>query len=192
MAIKPKPAGPAPTRALLHEAALRHLSRFATTEAGLVRVLDRRVQRWARAAASEGMATEAATADACVSVRTVARALVDAGAIDDAAFAAARARRLARAGRSRRATSAHLAAKGVPAELAQAALPAGDELPTALAYARRRRMGPFRDGDGTDAESRLRELGALARAGFGRDTAERALAMDADEAAALVLALKRG
>jgi len=33
------PAGPAPARAKLHEAALAHLARFSATEAGLVRVL---------------------------------------------------------------------------------------------------------------------------------------------------------
>ncbi len=189
MAPPPKPAGRAPTRAQLHEAALRHLSRFATTEAGLVRVLDRRVQRWARAAAAEGQGIEQDVPVARADARLVARALVETGVIDDAAFAAARAARLVRAGRSRRATSAHLLAKGVPAGMAHEALPGDDELPSALAFARRRRIGPFR---GTaDAEARVRDMGALARAGFPREVAERALAMDADDAAAIVLALKR-
>ncbi|MGI4953795.1 MAG: hypothetical protein ACRYGM_18485, partial [Janthinobacterium lividum] len=53
-------AGPVPDRASLHEAALRHLTRFAATEAGLVRVLDRRVQRWLRLAEAEGRVAEAA------------------------------------------------------------------------------------------------------------------------------------
>ena len=43
-----RPAGPAPTRAKLHEAALAHLAKFSATEAGLIRVLDRRIARWAR------------------------------------------------------------------------------------------------------------------------------------------------
>lgn len=190
-ATTPRPAGSAPGRAQLHEAALRHMARFAVTEVGLKRVLERRVQRWARAAAAEGRETAEDVAAGRAEAARVARALVVSGMVDDAAFAAARAARLVRAGRSRRAVAAHLAGKGVQAEVAEAALPAAEqELPAALAYARRRRLGPFREAG--DAEVRLRDLGALARAGFSRDVAERALDMDAGQAEALVLKLKRG
>ena len=77
--------------------------------------------------------------------------------------------RLARTGRSRRAIGAHLAAKGVPAETARAALPDDPEaeLDAALAYARRRRIGPFRAAE-ADADAWRREAAALARAGFAR------------------------
>lgn len=189
----PKPAGAAPTQASLHEAALRHLSRFATTEMGLVRVLDRRVQRWARAAGAEGGETTEPAAAAREAVRAVARALVVAGAIDDAAFAQARAGRLARAGRSRRATTAYLAGKGVAAATAVAALPSeAEEVAAALAYARRRRIGPFRLGGDADPAVRQKEMAAMGRAGFPREVAARALALPAEEALALVLELKRG
>src|SRR5215218_4105656 len=47
-------AGPPPTEAALHQAALAHLARFAASEAGLRRVLERRVDRWARRAEVEG------------------------------------------------------------------------------------------------------------------------------------------
>ena len=192
-----KPAGPAPDRARLNEAALRHLSRFATTEAGLVQVLDRRVQRWARLAESEGVDAASAMPGARAAVRLVARALVEAGLIDDAAFAAARAARLARAGRSRRTVSAHLAAKGVDPALAREALPGPEQdLPVALAYAKRRRLGPYgaepAPDDAAAPERHLRQLGALARAGFPRDVAERALRLSREEADAMVAALKRG
>ena len=192
MAREPKPAGPAPSRASLHEAALRHLSRFAATEAGLVRVLDRRVQRWARMMQAEGATLADQVATARAAVREVARGLVTAGAIDDAVFAQARAARLNRAGRSRRATTAHLAAKGVAAETVAAALPPeAAEFGAALAFAKRRRIGPFRPGD-PDPETRQRDLATLARAGFPRDVAHRALSAAPDDAAAQVLALKRG
>lgn len=190
---EPRPAGKAPSQASLHEAALRHLSRFATTETGLVRVLDRRVQRWARAAGAEGAETGEGVAAAREAVRAVARALVAAGVIDDAAFARAGAARLARAGRSRRATTAHLAGKGVAAGVAAAALPsAEEEVGAALAYARRRRIGPFRLGGEVDAAVRQKELAAMGRAGFPRGVAERALAVPPEDAAAMVLELKRG
>lgn len=190
------PAGPAPGQSRLHDAALAHLARFAVTEAGLVRVLDRRIDRWARAAGAEGApdpdAIVAAAQASRQAAREVARALVQSGVVDDTAFAGARARSLTRAGRSRRAVSAHLAAKGVPQELAQSALPDPEsELAAALAYARRRRLGPFRIVD-ADADTLRRELGALARAGFPQPVAQQALRMDPDDAKALVIRLKQG
>jgi len=192
----PRPAGSAPARARLHDAALAHLARFAATEAGLVRVLDRRIDRWARAAGAEGTLDPDAIAGAQrasrLAAREVACALVQSGVVDDTAFAGARARSLTRAGRSRVAVSAHLAAKGVPQAVAQAALPDPEsELAAALAYARRRRLGPFRASD-ADEDTRRKELGALARAGFPQPVAQQALRMAPDDAKALVTRLKQG
>jgi regulatory protein len=192
----PRPAGPAPTAARLREAALAHLARFAATEAGLRRVLERRVDRWARAAEAEGQPREAiaaAAAAARAAAARVARAMVEEGAVDDAAFAESRARRLARAGRSRRAIAAHLAARGVDAATAAAALPEGEEaeLAAALAFCRRRRIGPFARA-AEDAEARRRALAALARGGFAQAVARAALAMDAAEAEERLLAARRG
>jgi regulatory protein len=188
-------AGPAPDTAALHDAALTYLARYASTEAGLRRVLERRVERWAR------MAADAADADiiagqvsaAREAVRGVVCRLVAAGAVDDAAFAENRARSLVRAGRSRRAAAAHLAAKGVDPETARAALSVDDEseLAAALVLARRRHIGPFRSGDAPDMAQRRRELAMLARAGFPQDVARRALAMETDGAEILVNRLRR-
>ena len=66
-------------------------------------MLANRVRRWARAAEAEGQDTEAGLHEGLAAARRVAAAMVAAGAVDDAGFAAARARRLARSGRSRRA-----------------------------------------------------------------------------------------
>jgi regulatory protein len=180
------PAGPPPDLSRLREAAVAHLARFAATETGLARVLARRIDRWARAAEAEAqpdVAPRAAAARALIA--EVARAMVAAGAVDDTAFAASRARRLARTGRSRRATLAHLGAKGVDGATAIAALPPPEaELLAALAFCRRRRLGPFaRDAD----LPLVKALGALARAGFPQGIARQALAMDPDEAETLLL-----
>lgn len=187
----PRPAGPPPDRASLHDAALHHLARYAATQAGMLRVLERRILRWQRAAEADSEAAGPAMAAA----RAVVAALAESGVIDDAGFAAARARRLVRSGRSRRAVSAHLMAKGVAAETADAALPdAQAEMAAAVALARRRRVGPFRppeEGE-PDADARARTLAIFGRAGFGRDVAERALRLDPDEAADWLLALKQG
>jgi regulatory protein len=189
---EPRPAGPPPDAAALREAALAHLARFATTEAGLRRVLQRKVDRWVRAAEAEGHADTAARAAAAKSeAAEVARRMVAQGAVDDAAFAASRARRLLRTGRSQRAALAHLRAKGVDAETAAAALPGGEEaeLDAALAFCRRRRLGPFARDAAEDTA--LKALGALARAGFTREVAGRALRMPADDAEARLLASRQ-
>jgi regulatory protein len=112
--------------------------------------------------------------------------------VDDEAFAAARARRLNQAGRSRRAIAAHLAVKGVPAATAAGLLEETDELAAALGHLRRRRAGPFAAEQPPSPEARLKALGALARAGFPRDLAERALDMDPEDATDRLLAARRG
>lgn len=175
-----------PTRATLHDAALRHVARYATTQAGLLRVLERRIARWARTA-PEGSEENIATAQAAA--REVAAQLVAAGAVSDAAFAASRARSLTRAGKSRRAVAAHLAARGVDGETTRTALPEdpAKELAAALLAARRRRIGPFRATAEIDPPGRLKQLAALARAGFTQDIARQALATPRAEAEEILI-----
>ncbi len=195
------PPGPPPDEPALRQAALNHLARYAATQAGLLRVLGRRVQRWARAAESEAGgeadAVAAAAAAAMDAARAVVARLAAVGAVDDAAFAAGRARSLRRAGRSGRAIAAHLQAKGVPPELAAAPDDPAAELAAALLYARRRRMGPFRHlvdlaGEDPDRDpgQRARDLARLARAGFSAAVAIQALDLPPEDAEALVLAAR--
>ncbi|GAN68006.1 RecX family transcriptional regulator [Acetobacter orleanensis] len=217
-------APPPPDRKILREAALAHLARFATTRQGLEQVLLRRIARWERSALKAGVEQDDVRAKAAALrpvVEAVAEEMIRLGAVDDAAFAQARARRLVRSGRSGRAVQAHLAARGVEADVREAALqevvegfsPADVELSSALVLARKRRLGPFAgapslrpprvsgmqesgaqdfgaqdDGDGRspglspeEAEQR-RAMGIFARAGFGRDVAQRVLEMDPEEA----------
>ncbi len=195
----PRPLAPPPDAAGLREAALAHLARYATTEARLRQVLDRRLERWARAAAAvmDQAAIEAALAAGRAAAPGVVAALAAAGALDDAGFAASRARALQRAGRSRRAIAANLAAKGVPAETARAALAEDDgagEFAAALLLARRRRLGPFRAAPlaSDDPAAARREQGVLARAGFAESVVRRALACDRAEAEGLIERLRRG
>ncbi|MBX3224802.1 MAG: RecX family transcriptional regulator [Labilithrix sp.] len=180
--------GPAPARSVLHEAALSYLARGSATAATLTRVLERKVTTWARRAERAGRDAELVAGDlvACrESIAAIVARFREVGLIDDAAYAASRARSLSRAGRSRRAISAHLAAKGVAAETVREALPndATVELAAALAFARKRRIGPFaRDAADDDRAARQKALAAMARAGFGWSTCERALGMDREEA----------
>ena len=184
-----KRVGRAPDESSLHEAALTHLARYAATQAGLRRVLERRIDRWVRSEPG-GVDSEQEQAAREAAGRVVVR-LAAAGALDDAAFAASRAARLARSGHSRRAILAYLAARGVDRETIDTV--AGDdpeaEFAAALKLAFRRRIGPFRAGPVCE-ETASRELAVMARAGFARDKAERVLCMDSGEAEAVLLRLK--
>ncbi len=186
-----------PDHSALREAALAHLARYEATEAGLLRVLARRILRWARGAATsaEGMETaeiERMVADAEAEARRVVASLATAGGVDDRRFAASRARRHAREGKSARASQAHLSASGIPAPLArEAAARDGDrELDAAVAHASRRRLGPFAAKPDPDeaaaarAARRHRTLASFARAGFSSATAQAALRLDRAEAEA--------
>ena len=171
-----------PTRERLHARALRYLERFAATEAHLRRVLLRRALRDAEALGLEP------TPVRCLVDEVVAR-VVAAGLIDDRLFAQGRARRLAEGGRSPPRIRAALAAKGLGAEAVTQALERlgeeqGDvELAAAIAYARRRRLGPWRPADARAAGLEAKDLAGLARAGFSYRVAR--LVVDAEDPEAL-------
>ncbi len=124
----PRIAGPPPDMAMLYDAALAYLARYAATELSLRRVLERRVERWARLAGGSGDPESIAESAAVAreAVRAVVARLAAAGAVNDTTYAESRALSLRRAGRSRRAVTAHLAAKGVSSEIARAAVPNDD------------------------------------------------------------------
>jgi len=174
-------AGKPPDAARLYEAALNHMARYAATETGLARVLARRVDRWARLQGEEAEDIAEAIRRAKAEIPGVLRRLRELGVLNDAAFAASRAKRLTREGKSRRATLAHLAAKGVKAP-ALADDPER-ELAAACAYLRRRRAGPF----GHAPADKI--LAAMARGGFSQATARRALGLDREAAEALISSL---
>ena len=174
-AALPRPTPPV-TAAWLERAALHYLERYSASAEMLRRTLRRRVEKRARARGEETGAFFAMVE------ATVARA-VSAGLVDDARFAAARLATLRRRGTSSRGASAKLAAKGLSRDTVETAMeaereriPEADataiEAQAAQAYAKRRRLGPFRRPE-TRALHRDRDLAALARAGFAYDLARR-------------------
>jgi regulatory protein len=187
-----------PDEATLREAALAHLARFAATEAGLLRVLRRRVQRWVARARADAVDAETIAEQrqlALAAVSDVVQRLTAAGAVDDGAFAASRAARLSRSGRSRRVIAAHLAARGVDRETTALALEGEgiDEFGAAVLFARRRRAGPFRPVSpaASAADERGHDLATFARAGFSRAIATRVLGLSKEEAADAVDRLRQ-
>lgn len=183
---------PPPDPGSLYQAALNHLARYAATEAGLRRVLLRRVDRWARQQTDPDAAAPviAAARDA---IEKVIGRLAEAGAVSDAVFAESRAKSLLRAGRSTRVVQARLLAKGVATEVARAAsaTDAEAELAAALVLVRKRRIGAYRAAEDADAAIRMKEMALLARAGFSREIAEQALATSRQEAERRIFDLRQ-
>lgn len=155
------------TPGYLERAALFYLDRYATSADNLRRVLRRKVARSAWAHGTDPAAGEAA-------IDTLIARFLGAGLLDDARYAETHARSLSRRGQSLRGIRRQLLQKGVGEDEIAAALAGlsdelGDpELAAALAYARRRRLGPFRAGAERPAQ-RERDLAALARRGFAVD-----------------------
>jgi regulatory protein len=182
---------PPPDAAALNQAAMNYIARYAATQAAVRRMLQRRIDRWVRLQTDADAASTAA-APACAAINPTIEKLIRLGVLSDEAFATSRAGGLRRAGASSRAVQQRLIAKGIDIDLAQAAASTDPEaeLAAALVLVRRRRLGHF--GTVTDDPAqRARHLAILARAGFSRDTAERALKTDVQDAEARIFALRQ-
>lgn len=170
----------------LERAALFHLERYASSSASLRRVLLRKVARSAEAHGTD-------PAEGAVAVEALIARLQERGLLNDAAFAESRARALRRRGASAAGVRARLATKGITGDLAQQALaavaeetPGDEELAAAIAFARRRRLGPWRAAD-QRPERRQRDLAALGRQGFSGTLARQVI--DAEDPQTLEQAL---
>ena len=140
--------------AALRSLALRYVSRYATTETKLRRYLSRKLfeRGWAD--------------DVAAPVDTIIVRMVELGYVDDQIFAEARGRSLTSRGFGSRRVAADLAAAGIERETAAAVVAASDAFAAALAFARRRRLGPF-DPTPTDPVRQKKAFAAMMRAGHG-------------------------
>ena len=164
------------TATYLQNAAAFYLERYASSAEGLRRVLRRRVRKAEMLDAPVMENVEQA-------IEVVVQKFVTAGLLDDKAFAQTKARSLHRRGASNRLTRQRLQAAGVDQDTVNHAMaslddelgadPASRELKAAAAFARRRRLGPYRTMD--REPNRLRDLAALARAGFAYDLARKVI-----------------
>lgn len=167
--------------AQFQELALGYAARYATTAAKLRRYLARKLQ--------ERQWTPSDPPD----IEALVARITGLGYVDDRAYATLKARELGARGFGQRRVRATLSAAGVSRDDSAAVLDPDDEAApespyvAAIAFARRRRFGPFaRDGAGADPARRNRELAAMARAGHDFDVARRVVAAP-DEAAAEAL-----
>lgn len=162
-----------------------HMERFSCSASHLRSVLTRRLDRALRVHGGDRSA-------GLVWVDEAVQSLIRAGVLNDAKFALALATSLRRRGRTPARIQVALMAKGVPRDVAAQAVAesagpgdADDAHAGALAYIRRRRLGPFRPKErrATDPQEKRRQmqkdLAAVVRAGFSLDVARRVLAEDA-------------
>ncbi|MFW2831046.1 RecX family transcriptional regulator [Sphingomonas sp. ID0503] len=147
-------------RERLERMAINYVGRYSTTRAKLRTYLDRKLRE--RGWAGEGLPDPAALAER----------LAEIGYIDDAAFAAARGASLTRRGYGASRVGLALRAAGIEEQDARPVkATAGREAWTAaLAFARRRRIGPFAREAG-DRDDQRRWIAAMLRAGHRSDFA---------------------
>lgn len=204
---------PIPTQESLSNAALHYLSRYAASEESLRKTLLAKIRR-AAAAHPEFSADRERQAALRLQIEGIVARHKLSGALDDEAFAETKVASLRRAGKSRRAIQQKLAQKGVSPTLIARALEthardlgsgedaeedaaAQAEERAAIAFARKRRLGPFRvssavaekeSGEEGIAGRRAlrtqnraaREASSLLRAGFAPALVGKVLALSPD------------
>lgn len=145
----------------LERLALRYVERFATTRGRLTDYLARKIRErgW------EGAAADPAG---------IAERFAALGYIDDRAYGEAKASAMARRGLGARRVAGALYQAGVKGEDAAAIAPAVADraLDAALAFARRKRIGPFA-AEAAERPLREKQMAAMLRAGHAPTLARR-------------------
>lgn len=155
------------TKSYIRNAAYRYLERYATTEANLRFILERKVERIIK------------DREDCDEMREKARVWIgdtivfcrENNLIDDLAYARSKLANFMNAGNSRIVIKNKLRTKGVPEDIISSVIEEaiGEtqdfDLRACIKYARKRRFGPFRMKQKTEATEE-RELSSMARAGF--------------------------
>ena len=151
----PKPLEPA----RLNDLALAYVARFATSAAKLETYLKRKLHE-------RGWAGEREP-----DLRALVTRLVDAGYIDDTAYARAKSGSLLRRGYGHRRIGQALGAAGIAEEVREE-VRAGviEQRAAALALAKKRRFGPYGSNE-LDRAAREKQISAMLRAGHPLDSA---------------------
>lgn len=162
------------TPAYLEQAGLRYLERYAASSDRVRRILMRKVRLSAQANGTD-------EGEGAQTVDRLVKRFTELGLIRDRDLATARAERLHQKGASKRMIQAKLGAMGLQQNDITAALREVDEqsegdseLEAAWSFARRKRLGPYRDDD-KRKDLRMRDLGAMARGGFSYGVSHRVI-----------------
>jgi regulatory protein len=146
-------------RSALERLALRYVERFATTRGKLAVYLARKIRE-------RGWEGEPADPVA------IAERFAELGYVDDRLYAESKASAMARRGLGARRVSEALRHAGVQERDAEAVAPAIDSRAreTAIAFARKRRIGPFAAAE-ADRVTMAKQVGAMVRAGHAPELA---------------------
>lgn len=165
MTRPPRPLAPL-QGADLERLALRYVERYATTRERLAGYLKRKIRErgWSGQNAPE--------------LAALAQRMADLGYVDDRAFAEARASAMARRGLGARRVAEALRHAGIESSDAEALAPdiEARAATSALAFARRKRIGPF-GSEVADRPQREKQFAAMLRAGHPFDLARRIVRM---------------
>jgi regulatory protein len=156
-------------RVALERLALRYVERFATTRGKLAAYLMRKVRE-------RGWEGEAADSVA------IAERFAELGYVNDRLYAESKASAMARRGLGARRVSDALRHAGVQERDAAEIAPqiAERSIETALAFARKRRIGPFAEVR-ADRDKAAKQVAAMVRAGHSPDLAWKIARMDPGE-----------
>lgn len=163
---RPKRPPPPMTAARLRQLAEDYVGRFGGPSSNLRRYLQRHLDKARRAHATQ----DEDLGDFRAQVEAIVAEFLAVGALDDAKFAQLTAAHWVQRGVAPRLVAQRLRNKGIGgADVQDALSQLGSSQQTewhaALQLARRRRLGPFRPAD-ERAARRLKDVAALARAGF--------------------------
>ncbi len=156
--------------------AYAHIGRFACSEEELRRVLVRALRRNAQFHPLEDEKAEEAEGW----IEKIMQKLGNMGLLDDSAYAALKVRSGHRQGKGMRAMRFDLGRRGVGDDEIEDGVrqlaaeegydtPADADLVAAIEFVRRRKLGPCRKDEEKRAETRNKDMQALARRGFGLD-----------------------
>ncbi|MBL4804999.1 MAG: RecX family transcriptional regulator [Alphaproteobacteria bacterium] len=170
------------TESYLHNSGLYYLQRFSTSTENFRRVMMRKVDKSCRAHPEQKF-------NECEKlVGELIAKFIKSGLLDDKLYARGVVNSQRRSGKSVLAIQGYLRSKGLHADIIEQTLaefnedhdknPAEAEFESAMIFARKKRLGPFRTSDDFDIQ---KELGRLARAGYSYDTARRVLDKNIDD-----------
>ncbi len=165
----------------LHNSGLYYLERYASSAHNFESVMLRKVKK--SCAFHEDQDYETCAAQ----VRDLVEKFIRLELLNDDTYTRTKLRALRERGKSKRAIVNYLNSKGIAAPLVEKhwllyneennIADAEAEFETALIFARKKRLGPYRNSDKMTPE---KALGRLARAGFSYDTARRVLDLEGD------------
>jgi regulatory protein len=164
-----------PSEDRLSRSAIHYLQRYSSSSANLRKVLERKVMK--ACAFHDRDPSEFSEL-----IDTVVEKCLRNNLVNDQTYAETKTSGMRRRGASMRKIAAHLSAKGVDRDTIQNVLQDEDqhEKQTAVVYARRRRLGPFRNAvDRSDR--RDRDMAAMCRAGFSFEIARQVIDSAKDE-----------